>query len=67
MLTLRPEHIASILEIWSLIQDHAVLLLRRNETKVVTNPMPVVCSYYRGCRCDWIFPGSLSNAVTIIM
>lgn len=59
MLIVTPEYIATILEIWSLIQDHAVLLSWRNEPKVVTNPMPVVCCYYRGCRCDWFFPESV--------
>lgn len=62
MLIVTPEYIATILEIWSLIHNHAVLLSWRNAPKVVTNPKPDVCSYYRGCRCDWIIPGSLANA-----
>lgn len=65
MLIVTPEYITTILEIWSLIQGRAVMLSWRNEPKVVTNPMPVVCSYYRGCRCNWIFPSSLSNTGAI--
>lgn len=61
MLIVTPEHITSILEIWSLIPDHGVMSWR-NEPKVATSPMPIVCSNYIDCRCDWILPRSLSNA-----
>lgn len=60
VLIVRPEHIVPIWEIWTLIQDHAVILWR-NKAEVVTNPMLIVYSPSRGCRCDWIFPASPSQ------